>query len=285
MVAAGPGPGTPAGMKVRRPLDSRSMARDEDHYYVALGDGRYAPTMHAQGAWSDLEQHMAVVTGLLVHRLERHDPRPDLQWARMSFDILGMIHFAETTVRTRTVRPGRTIELVEAVASTGGRDVVRASAWRLARADTAEVAVVEAPSLPDPGSVPLWSGMQHWGGHFLQTLEFRAEPGDLRPGRGHVWVRTSYPLVAGEETTDLARWCGMLDVANGIVGRQSPQEWLFPNVDLTLHLHRQPAGPWVGLDTQVSWGASGIGQSSSVVHDEHGAVGTVEQSLTLRKRD
>lgn len=261
------------------------MAMDEDHYYVARGDGRYEPTRHAQGAWSDQEQHMAVVTGLLVHGLERHDPRPELQWARMSFDILGMIHFAETTVRTRTVRPGRTIELVEAVASAGGRDVVRASAWRLVRGDTAEVAGVEAPPLPDPETVPVWSGMHHWGGHFLRTLEFRAVEGHLRPGRGQVWVRTTHPLVAGEESTGLARWCAMLDVANGIVGRQRPSEWLFPNVDLTLHLHRQPEGPWVGLDTQVSWGPTGIGQSSSAVHDVQGPVGTVEQSLTLRRRD
>ncbi|MFK5647507.1 thioesterase family protein [Ornithinimicrobium sp. LYQ121] len=259
------------------------MARDEDHYYIALGDGRYEPTLHAQGAWSEQEQHMAVVTGLMVHGLERHDPRPELQWARMSFDILGMIHFSETTIRTRTVRPGKTIELVEAVASAGGRDVVRASAWRLVRTDTSVVARAEAPLLPDPQSVPPWTGMDHWDGHFLRTLEFRAVEG-LRPGRGKVWVHTEHQLVAGEDTTHLARWCGMLDVANGIVHRQSPTEWLFPNVDLTLHLHRQPEGGWVGLDTQVSWGPSGIGQSSSAVHDVRGPVGTVEQSLTVRPR-
>lgn len=259
------------------------MTADEDHYYVALGDGRYRPTRHTMGAWSEDEQHMAVVTGLLVHNLERHDPRPDLQWGRMTFDILGMIHRSETTVRTRTLRPGRTIELVEAVASAGGRDVVRASAWRLVRGDTSAVAGVEAEPLPAPVSVPVWQGMEHWGGDFLRTLEFRALEG-LRPGRGKVWVRTGHPLVAGEETSDLARWCGMLDVANGIAWRQPPQEWLFPNVDLTLHLHRQPEGPWVGLDTQVSWGPTGIGQSSSAVHDQHGPVGTVEQSLTLRPR-
>ncbi|GAA1167172.1 thioesterase family protein [Ornithinimicrobium humiphilum] len=260
------------------------MPTDEDHYYVALGDGRYQPTRHTQGAWSEHEQHMAAITGLLVHALERHDPRPDLQWARLTFDILGVIHLSETTIRTTTIRPGRTIELVEAVASAGGRDVVRLSAWRLTRTDTSSVAVAEAPLLPDPESVPVWDGMDHWGGNFLQTLEFRAEPGHLRPGRGQVWVRSGRPLVAGEESTDLARWCGLLDVANGIVGRQSPSEWLFPNVDLTLHLHRAPTGPWAGFDTQVSWGPTGIGQSSSAVHDVEGPVGTVEQSLTVRPR-
>ena len=259
------------------------MTRDEDHYFIALGQGRYRPTEHAQGAWSPQEQHMAPVSGLLVHALERHDPRPDLQWSRISFDILGMIHHDTTTVTTRTLRPGRTIELVEAVASAGGRDVVRATAWRLATSDTSSVAGVEAEALPAPESLEPWDGMRHWGGGFIDSLEFRAVPGG-RAGRRAAWVHTEHPLVAGEESSELAGWAGLLDTANGIALRQSPQEWLYPNVDLTLHLHRIPRGGWVGLDTAVSWGPEGLGQTSSVVHDVHGPVGTVEQSLTIRPR-
>ncbi|MGO0577349.1 thioesterase family protein [Ornithinimicrobium panacihumi] len=259
------------------------MTRDEDHYYVALGDGRYEPTRHAQGAWQPTEQHMAPASGLVMHALERHDPRPDLQWSRVSFDILGMIHLSETTVRTRTLRPGRTIELVEAVARAGGRDVIRATAWRLATSDTSAVAGVEAPTLPSPDGMAAWDGMRHWGGGFITSLDFREVPGG-RPGRRAAWVRTEHPLVAGEESTDLARWVGKIDTANGVAIRQAPTEWLFPNVDLTLHLHRTPRGPWTGLDTSVSWGPHGIGQTSSVAHDEHGPVGTVEQSLTIRRR-
>lgn len=256
------------------------MPRDDDHYYVALGDGRYRPTEHAQGAWQPTEQHMAPVSGLLVHALERHDPRPDLQWGRITFDILGMIHLEETSVRTRTLRPGRTIELVEATASAGGRDVVRATAWRLAVTDTAGAAVVEDEPLPEPGGFEPWQGMEHWGGGFIRSLEFREVAGG--PGRRSVWVRTGHPLVAGEESTALAAWAGLLDTANGIAIRESPQEWLFPNVDLTLHLHRVPVGGWLGLRTQVAWGPTGLGTTSSVAHDVRGPVGTVQQALTVR---
>ncbi|SOC56870.1 thioesterase family protein [Ornithinimicrobium cerasi] len=259
------------------------MATDEDHYYVALGEGRYRPTVHAQGAWQATEQHMAPVSGLLMHALERHDPRPDLQWARISFDILGMIHLEETAVRTRTLRPGRTIELVEATASAGGRDVVRATAWRLATTDTSAVATVELPALPAPESVEPWAGMQHWGGGFISSLEFREVPGG-RAGRRAVWVGTQHPLVAGEDWTPLAGWVGRLDTANGIAIRESPQEWLFPNVDLTLHLHRTPVGGWLGLQAEVHWGPTGLGQTSSVAYDVDGPVGTVEQALTIRPR-
>ncbi|GAA5163851.1 thioesterase family protein [Ornithinimicrobium tianjinense] len=255
----------------------------EDHYYVALGDGRYRPTMHTQGAWQENEQHMAPMGGLLVHALERHDPRPDLQWSRISFDILGMIHLEETTVRTRTLRPGRTIELVEATASAGGRDVVRATAWRLAVSDTSAVATIEREPMSGPDEAGPWTGMEQWGGGFIRSLEFRELTGG-RPGRRAAWIGTRHPLVAGEESTPLARWAGRLDTANGIAIRESPQEWLFPNVDLTLHLHRTPVDGWLGLETEVHWGPTGMGQTSSVAHDELGPVGTVEQSLTIRRR-
>src|SRR5699024_5524166 len=46
---------------------TRGVSADENEafYYVAQGDGRYAPTRHAQGAWQETEQHMAPVAGLL----------------------------------------------------------------------------------------------------------------------------------------------------------------------------------------------------------------------------
>ncbi|GAA1466725.1 hypothetical protein NE857_17510 [Nocardiopsis exhalans] len=60
----------------------------------------------------------------------------------------------------------------------------------------------------------------------------------------------------------------------------------FPNVDLTVHLHSQPEGPWVGLDSSVVFGPSGLGLGlgldSTVLHDRLGAVGSAEQRLTVR---
>ncbi|WP_131105920.1 thioesterase family protein [Ornithinimicrobium sufpigmenti] len=254
-----------------------------EHYFEARGDGRYQPTLHVQGAWSPEEQHVAPVIGLLLHALELNHPRDDLQWARISVDILGFIRRAETTVTTRVLRPGRTIELLEATARIDDRDTVRATAWRLVRGDTSDVAGApepEGPPMPTPDELPVWDGMLHWGGGFIKSLEFRS-PGN-ESGRGRTWVRTPVDLVAGEPVSALAAWVGLLDTANGTAVRKDPREWMFPNVDLTLHLHRAPEGRWLGLDTKVYFGPSGVGETSSVVHDEHGPVGTLAQCLTLR---
>jgi hypothetical protein len=57
---------------------------------------------------------------------------------------------------------------------------------------------------------------------------------------------------------------------------------MFPNVDLTIHLHRQPVPGPVGLETAVTFGPTGQGLTSSVLHDEAGPLGRANQLLTIR---
>jgi hypothetical protein len=97
-------------------------------------------------------------------------------------------------------------------------------------------------------------------------------------------VDTALALVDGEEVSTLARYVALVDTANGIGVRESPEEWLFPNVDLSIHLHRQPGEGPVGLDTTVVFGPDGRGVTSSVLHDGTGPVGQAAQMLTVRRR-
>jgi hypothetical protein len=64
--------------------------------------------------------------------------------------------------------------------------------------------------------------------------------------------------------------------------RADPRQVAFPNVDLTAHLFRQPEPGWLGFDTTVSFGPTGLGLTSTVLHDEAGPIGTVAQTLTVR---
>lgn len=89
-------------------------------------------------------------------------------------------------------------------------------------------------------------------------------------------------LVDDDDVSPLAHAARLLDIANGIAVRVSPQEVAFPNLDLTAHLFRQPRGEWLGFDTSVSFGPGGTGVTSTVLHDESGAVGTMDQILTVR---
>lgn len=254
-------------------------------YYRRLDGERFQPTAHAQGAWNEHEQHMAPVSGLLAHALERHAPRPDLVMARVTYEILGLIPLAPTSLRVRTQRPGRTIELLEAVASVGDRDVVRAQAWRLAIQDTAAVAGGLPRAMPPLERCTRFDAPATWSGGYIRSIEvLRGTEG--RAGEGQAWLRTALPLVEGEEVAPAAAFLGLVDTANGMNVRLDPREWAFPNIDLTVHLHRSPQGGpgrWVGFDTLVTVGAGGVGLTSTTLHDELGPVGRAEQILTVRR--
>lgn len=268
-------------------MHAAADATAPEPYFVALGEGRYAPTEHASGAWQPGEMHFSPLGGLLAHAIERFraeragEGAAPLRLARMTFDILGFLALDETTVRVETRRPGRTIELTEATASIAGRDVAVARAWHSVVVDTSAVAGGDVEPLPAPETMRESSFAGSWGGGYVRSVTYR-ESGDGVPGRNRAWQRTDHPLVTGESVAPLAAWIGLLDGANGIAVREEPTAWMFPNLDLTLHLVREPVGGWVGYDTTVSFGPSGQGVTHTVLHDEHGHVGYQSQTLTVR---
>lgn len=255
-----------------------------DFYYQDLGAGRFRSTIHAQGAWNEHEQHMAPASGLMADCLERHQPRGDMRMARLSYEILGLIPEGECDVVTTTLRPGRTIELLQAELVAGGRVAIRATAWRMITSDTSAIAAVEDHAIPTPEECKPYDAAGVWPGGYIRSLEMRVADGH-RAGSGTVWIRTAHPLTDRADSGDLARLMGMVDTANGIAARVPPGKgsYAFPNLDLQIHMYRRPTGEWLGLDNAVSFGADGIGLTSTVLHDLTGPFGRAEQILTLRR--
>ncbi len=253
-----------------------------DYYYEALGGGRFRSTMHAQGAWNAHEQHMAPASGIMAECLERHKPRTDMRMARLSYEILGLIPGGEFEVTTTTLRPGRTIELLQAELVAGGRTAIRATAWRMVTSDTAGIAAVEDPAIPAAADCEPYDASAVWPGGFIASLQMRVAGGH-RAGSGTVWLHSPYALSSSGDSSDLARLVGLVDTANGIAARVPPGSYAFPNLDLQIHMYRAPTGDWLGLNNEVSFGTDGIGLTSTVLHDLAGPFGRAEQILTLRK--
>lgn len=254
-------------------------------YFLQTDAHTFAPTPEAGGAWADDEIHFSPLGGLIAHEILRHAaerPGPALQLGRISFDILGFLAREPVAIHVETIRPGRTIELVEATAVIRGRAAVKARAWLLSAFDTSSVAGGAPVALPAPDSAPRWPMSDVWRGGYVASLDVRAiRPPE--PGRATVWLSTPCDLIADVEAEPVASWIALVDTANGVAVRRHPTEWMFPNVDLTIHLHRAPSGGWLGLDTEVVFGATGLGVTRSVLHDAAGAAGFAEQSLTIRR--
>jgi Acyl-CoA thioesterase C-terminal domain/Acyl-CoA thioesterase N-terminal domain len=282
-----------------------------DSFYIPAGQDAWLATSHTTGPWDARAQHGGPPSALLGRAIQRCKPRGDMIIARFTCEILGAIPVGEIRVRARLARPGRSVELLEAVASADGRDVARATAWRVLRTDGPQVALrsvppalLEEPSAP-PGGIPQAPGgtpqappgeappgemppapASGWVDGYLSAIEWRPVRGHFtEPGPATVWARMRYPLVPGEETGPLERVLAIADSGNGVSSELDLRQWRFINPELTVHLHREAVGEWICLDARTAISTGGAGLATSVLSDADGPVGVGAQSLLIAPRE
>lgn len=247
----------------------------------------FHPTELTRGPWSPGHQHAGPPAALLARAVERAGGIPGGQTTRLAYDILRPVPLAPVEVETRVLRPGARVEQIEATLTSDGRPLMRLSAWRMRYDDSATVATPDAP--PPPPDAAHASGFDAWPGDdevaYRDALEWRWLSGSFSdPGPAAVWTRLKYPLVAGEEVTPLERLLVMADAASGVSAMLDWHQWLFINVDLTIHLERPPRGEWMAMDARTRIGDAGAGVCTSVLSDGLGRVGVSAQSLLVEQQ-
>jgi hypothetical protein len=252
-------------------------------FYEPAGEGRFRSTPATVGPWDAGSQHAGPPAALLGRALERCAPRPDMVPARLTFEILGAVPVAEVAVEARVLRPGRSVELLEAELRAGGRAAMRATAWRtLVAGAPAAGGDARPPARPDREvrPPPGW----HAEG-YLTAMEWRFAAGAWdEPGPAAAWGRMRVALVEGEQPTGLQRLLAVADSGNGISWRLPIEEWLFINPELTVHLLREPRGEWICLDAHTEIGQGGPGLARSTLFDADGPVAYAAQSLLVTPR-
>jgi hypothetical protein len=255
-----------------------------DSFFVPVGNGTWRATAHTTGPWDERAQHGGPPSALLGRAIQRCAPRDDMIVTRFTCEILGAIPVGDLDVQARLVRPGRSVEFLEAVASAGGRDVARASAWRVLRTTSETVLPPSDPPPALPGRA-VGAPPSGWVDGYLSAVEWRPVRGHFaEPGPATVWARLRYPLVPDEETGPLERVLAVADSGNGLSGVLDIAQWHFINPELTVHLHREAAGEWVCLDAQTAISAGGAGLATSVLSDTQGRLGVGAQSLLVSRR-
>jgi acyl-Coa thioesterase superfamily protein/acyl-CoA thioesterase superfamily protein len=253
-----------------------------DAFFLPRGEGRYLATEHTSGPWDAGLQHAGPPAALLGRELERCEPREEMLISRLTFEILHALPVGEVEVSARVARPGRSVELLEASLSAGGREVVRAGAWRVLRAQgPGTTPAYEPPPVPAeeaPMPAQLQSG-------YLRAIEWRPVRGwFLEPGPAAAWTRLRMPVVAGEEPSGLERLLAVADSGNGLSGVLDMREWWFINPEMTVHLEREPHGEWICLDAATSIQPGGAGLATSTLSDGTGPVGRGAQTLYVARR-
>lgn len=254
-----------------------------DSFYVPLGEGRWSSTVHTTGPWDARSQHGGPPAALLGRAIERCEPRDDMVVARLTVEILGPVPVGEVSVRARVLRPGRSVELVEAVLSADGRDAARAAAWRVKRTtqDGVPPRTTPAPPMPQESAPPPGGA---WVDGYLSAVEWRFAEGRFDAlGPATVWTRLRHPLVPDEEPSPLQRVLAVADSGNGL-SSELDLSWYFINPELTVHLHRELVGEWVCVAAQTAISHGGAGLATTVLHDLDGPVGVGAQSLLVARR-
>jgi hypothetical protein len=256
-------------------------------FYEPAGTGTFVATPTTAGPWSAGAQHGGPPSALAARALELHEPDPGQRLARVAVDILRPVPIGKITVRTRTVRPGRRVALLEAVLEADGQEVMHARGWRLAIPDGEVPVIAEGPAPPPiPAEHPLPAFP---GGHmagYLHAIDWRyvAGGGFAEPGPSAVWARSKIPLLPGEELSPMCRALLLADSGSGVSAALDPLQFLFINTDLTVILPRDPAGEWLLLDSVSTIGERGTGLAETTLSDVQARCGTALQTLLVAPR-
>lgn len=257
-------------------------------FYARSGEGSFLATELTRGPWDPQAQHAGPAAALLGREIEGMDGSAGFQVGRIVFEILRPVPIGEVRIDSKVLRPGKKVQLVEASLSGKAGELMRATAWLLRKAelDLPADAIDETPPPqgPDEGWTPEFFPTGQDVG-YQSAMEWRAVAGAfLEPGPATVWMRMRNPLVAGEEPAPLQRALIAADVGNGISAVLDYREYVFINVDLSVHFERMPEGEWVCVDAVTRPQPTGIGTAESELFDERGRIGRAAQSLLIDRR-
>jgi hypothetical protein len=246
-------------------------------YFIPDGEA-LVPTAMAKGPWGQSISGN-FVGGVLGHAIERDVGDPDLQPARLTVDLLRPAAMESLRVRTRVLRKGRRLKLVDAEVVQSDVVVARASALFLRTGEQPPGDVwstpVTMPAPPDPGDRDLEAPMMIWA--YGKDPESSGRTFDLtqwqHDGPKFVWLRDVKPLVEGVPMTPFTRAAMAGDVASSLT-HYGTEGLHYINADYTLTLSRLPEGPDIGLAALTFSGHDGVATGTAAVFDRRGQIGS-----------
>jgi len=258
-----------------------------DSFFTSTDDEWFQPTEHTRGPWDEHACHAGPPTGLLARALERL--LPDQRLTRLTVNLQRPIPFAGFRIASAVNRKGRTVSLSAAQLLDGNdKTIITANGMHLTTTDEAGLPR-HNPSMGSvaesrPGEFPIkhtLHGKPAFNGNGVQVRYPAGESSS--PGPTTAWMKT-VPLLSNESPSPFQRICPLADCGNAFGRNAEPADVTFMNTDLTLVLHRDPQGEWLGTQSVGYWEPTGIGLADALLFDETGVVGRAMQTLILRQR-
>jgi hypothetical protein len=260
------------------------VMKDTDALFRIDGE-EVVPTELGRGPWDPNALHGGPTAALLARALERHDPGDATFVARLTVELLRPVPLAPLRVVARTARPGRNVQTLDGVVLAGDVEVARATALRVRTTDLAFPDMnpsVEPPAPPRADAPPVFPDLGvigYWSANELQLVEGTW----VDAGPGTAWIRLRAAVVEGEEPSPLQRVAAAADFGSGVGNPVRASDVGAINPDLTIHVHRELRGEWVGLQSRAWAHPLGVGMAETLLFDLDGPVGRAVQSLLVQQ--
>jgi hypothetical protein len=233
----------------------------------------FIPTQAANGPWDPKSLHGRVIIGLLAFVIEQRHGADDLVPVRLTVDMFRLPGFAPVEVKSRVVRDGLRIRVVEADFISGGTAMARASCQLLRKTENAPGQVWSPPNwdvpLPAEIAAPTDPRLGLNGKWTIRPIT--GAMGTVGPRR--LWMSEVRDLVEGSALTPFVRVAVAADFASPYAN--AGEEGLgYINSDVTLYLHRLPVNEWIGFEVVNHHATDGIAIGECYLYDQQGAIGT-----------
>jgi acyl-CoA thioesterase len=83
----------------------------------------------------------------------------------------------------------------------------------------------------------------------------------------------------------LVRATTLADFSGGLSGALSAQEWSFANLDIAIHLMREPLGEWLLMDATMASSGNGVAVTNAIMADRQGVFARSHQTLFVAPRN
>jgi hypothetical protein len=259
----------------RNPAWSATMdiATKNQPFFTLDNDG-FMPTQVSNGPWDPKSMHGRVVIGLLAHVIEQRHGGAEFVPARLTVDMFRLPNImTPVEVKTKLIRDGLRIRVVEADFLSGGVPMARASAQLLRRTENPDGQIWSPPNwdVPKPSDIPAPTDPRLGMNGKWTTRPIAGRMGSL--GQRRLWMSEVRELVGGIPLSPFACVALAADFASPFANA-GDKGLGFINSDVTLYLYRLPVTEWIGFDVVKHHAAEGIAIGECWLYDEEGAIGT-----------
>lgn len=247
--------------------------------------GRFIPTRAGVGPWDPNSMHGRIIVGLLGSEIERQHRTPDYLPARLTVDMYKLPDLSPVEVVTRVVKDGYRIKVIDAEFVSAGQSAGRATCqllrktanapgnvWKPQPWDAPKPSEIEPPPDRRAGLGGMWA-MRPIDGEFGQPA--------TRPRK--TWMAEVRELVEGEPLTPFVRVAVAADFASPFANA-GDQGLGYINTDVTVYLHREPVGEWIGFEVADHGATAGVAIGDCRLHDLEGPIGLASCTALAQKR-